>query len=561
MSRDNPQVRRRRSTWLWLLAAALVGGAACSDATTAIDEGGAQRGAEQQRQPIVGGEVDESHTASMVFVFEIGDKGVSLCSGTLIAPNVLLTAQHCVTVDPPSQVRCGHTSFNGPRAPKNFKYVSTDTDIRSDTGLSSSPEYSVGIDEVVVPEGKRDGCGDDIAMLILSEPVPSSQAEPLEPRIDEHLSEGGTFTAVGHGRDGDKDDTAGVRRSRGMRTVEFRCGGDYCKPTVDGNRVAAGKGEFVASVGICHGDSGGGALHDGRVWGVGVRSMGGGACGQPIYTALVPWRDWIVETAARAAAHGGYRTPDWAGDGPDRDDDGIWDEYDNCKGVPNTKQRDDDGDGSGDACAETDGDDVPKAEDNCPNTANADQADQDDDGTGDACEDSDDDGLLDAEDNCPNKANPEQKDENDDGTGDLCGDADGDGVLDGFDICPETPDPDQEDWNNNAYGDACEDADGDGVLDIEDNCPNVGNPDQADGDNDGIGDACIDQCRSGGRCPQTGGSMDAGGGGDDSGGGDNGLEPADSGCSAVGGGRAPVGSVGLVLLMILFIRRQDGVAP
>ena len=59
---------------------------------------------------------------------------------------------------------------------------------------------------------------------------------------------------------------------------------------------------------------------------------------------------------------------------PDRDNDGIRDDCDNCPDTPNPDQADADGDGVGDAC------------DNCATVYNPDQADSDGDGVGDACE-------------------------------------------------------------------------------------------------------------------------------------------------------------------------------
>jgi hypothetical protein len=58
----------------------------------------------------------------------------------------------------------------------------------------------------------------------------------------------------------------------------------------------------------------------------------------------------------------------------DDDEDGVGNVCDNCRAVPNPSQRDADGDGLGDAC------------DNCPETPNPDQADGDRDGRGNACD-------------------------------------------------------------------------------------------------------------------------------------------------------------------------------
>ena len=75
---------------------------------------------------------------------------------------------------------------------------------------------------------------------------------------------------------------------------------------------------------------------------------------------------------------------------PDKDDDGINDDEDNCPDTPNTDQADMDEDGTGDVC------------DNCPETYNPNQEDWDNDGIGDVCDDDDDnDGVIDTKDSHP----------------------------------------------------------------------------------------------------------------------------------------------------------------
>lgn len=115
----------------------------------------------------------------------------------------------------------------------------------------------------------------------------------------------------------------------------------------------------------------------------------------------------------------------------DSDDDGVYDDYDNCPDDSNADQANGDGDSLGDACDldiadDADGDGVLDADDNCLNAANADQTDTDSDDEGDACDatpqgpDSDDDGITDLSDNCINDANPLQEDADGDDIGDAC---------------------------------------------------------------------------------------------------------------------------------------------
>ncbi len=215
---------------------------------------------------------------------------------------------------------------------------------------------------------------------------------------------------------------------------------------------------------------------------------------------------------------------DLLGDACDDDDDndGVPDVADNCPFVKNTDQKNNDGDALGDACdPDDDNDTVPDAQDNCPFTANADQADLDGDKVGDACDDDlDGDEVKNIVDNCPTVANPDQKNSDHDDLGDVCDpDDDNDGVPDTEDNCPWVANGDQSNADGDAAGDACDcDADDDGYAneasgcpkpDEPDNCPSMANPDQADVNNNGIGDACENDWDSDGvvneddNCPWT----------------------------------------------------------
>jgi len=70
----------------------------------------------------------------------------------------------------------------------------------------------------------------------------------------------------------------------------------------------------------------------------------------------------------------------------DQDQDQVIDRLDNCPDEANPDQRDDDGNGVGDACDDFDRDGYRTVTDNCPNDPNPSQADEDGDGIGDACD-------------------------------------------------------------------------------------------------------------------------------------------------------------------------------
>ena len=138
------------------------------------------------------------------------------------------------------------------------------------------------------------------------------------------------------------------------------------------------------------------------------------------------------------------------------------------------------------AWPDTDGDGLPDLWDRCPNVdgrlassqmSAGNHTDSDNDFMGDDCEpaacvsvcgdDSDLDGIQDACDNCPSVANTDQANCDGTGPGDACGpDADGDGVFDDCnqDNCPTLVNPDQANCNAEvevfqgiaAVGDACD---------------------------------------------------------------------------------------------------------
>lgn len=290
-------------------------------------------------QAIAGGETDNTHK-SVVGIFNNTQGG--MCTGTLIAPNLVLTAQHCVAEVPQQFVICGRTEF-GAVYPADSFYLTVETSFSPFGDLLRA-------EEVVIPPGPRDLCGADVALIILSNNVAGVVTEPYIPRIDITAQAGETYTAHGYGDTNGTSGQAGTRRW--LRNREVFCDGLDCQRFA-GNQISAN--EWIGSDGTCQGDSGGPAIDtEGRV--IGVLSRGGDGCTSSVYSAVDDWSDWIRDTADFAAELGGYTPATWVTLGTsdpaieDADLDGIADEIDNCMDVENPEQLDADGDGLGDAC-------------------------------------------------------------------------------------------------------------------------------------------------------------------------------------------------------------------
>jgi hypothetical protein len=210
-----------------------------------------------------------------VVALDIGE--VALCTASLIAPDVLLTARHCVSRTSES-VECPATmpQVTANRAPSSLKVL-----VGDDVGASR--EVAQG-KAVLVPPGDT-LCDADIALVVLDRPV--TGVEPLVVSKG-GIAKGGHVTAVGYGKRGD-DGAAGQKLLRSHVKV-----------------LATSDKEFLVGEATCQGDSGGPAIDESSGDIVGVVSRGGPSCAgagvHNVYTRVDAFLPLVVQALARSSA-------------------------------------------------------------------------------------------------------------------------------------------------------------------------------------------------------------------------------------------------------------------
>lgn len=229
----------------------------------------------QPAHAIVGSRSAPSETIARSIVTVIGSRG-NVCTGSMIAPTIVLTAGHCIT--PNTSYRVIDYTTRPPRLISAQKVV-------------THPQFNM-------QAMNAHRATADVALLQLPSPVPGKSPATLgAPRIP--IMPGTPFTVAGIGATASGSD-AGVGTVRAAGLVVTGKPGTLQVRLVDPLTQNARTG-----MGACTGDSGAPAIEDqnGLSVIVGVVSWSTGAnnsdgCGGLTgVTPLTLYRDWILKTA------------------------------------------------------------------------------------------------------------------------------------------------------------------------------------------------------------------------------------------------------------------------
>jgi hypothetical protein len=240
--------------------------------------------------------------------------GIAICTGSLIAPNLVLTAHHCVADGLTQNLACNPNSFGNPYPVTAFRITTSYNAAATYFNNGSFPSVNnstwFGARNVWVPN--NDICGGDMATLELSSPI--TGVCPIVPRVDQPVTNGEAYRAVGFGITSPRGQTAGTRYT--VSGLSVLCAGN-CGP--DMHPTLEWEGGTTASKGTCEGDSGGPALDaSGRV--IGTVSRGPAyACNDTVYESVYGQAAWVKARALQAATDGNYPAAGWVTGGATSD--------------------------------------------------------------------------------------------------------------------------------------------------------------------------------------------------------------------------------------------------
>jgi len=215
-----------------------------------------------------------------------------LCSASVLAPNVLLTARHCVGEVISEAVACDENgnSTNGDHVAGDEPPEAIGVFVGTSPSFGKTPTAMAK--SIYSPPG-RVFCNSDISLIVIDRPLDGIQ--PYALRLSANAREGEKIRAVGYGRNDAKVPMGTRFRKDQVPVLAIGRG-------ISQSHTHLGEFEFEVGESICEGDSGGPAISETTGAVIGVVSRGGN-CGDDsgnVYTATVGFKDLVDKAFAEA---------------------------------------------------------------------------------------------------------------------------------------------------------------------------------------------------------------------------------------------------------------------
>ena len=259
------------------VGALLAVAAGCSSSAPDEAAEGGERSVARASSPIIQGTTSTSEQDAVVLIVLHDTSGQikGTCSGTLVAPNLVLTARHCVSdTDEGALCTKGGAALQqgGARADLRAADLSIYTGVNA-VQVADQPNKAAARGKQIIHEAVSTICNADVAFIVLDAAV-SGRVAAL--RLTGATREGEVLTAVGWGIT-ESNNLPGSRQQRS--NVQVQAVGPLTLDTQ--SNIGLGDSEFLVGESICSGDSGGPTLSSkGAVVGV-VSRGGGGGSGNP----------------------------------------------------------------------------------------------------------------------------------------------------------------------------------------------------------------------------------------------------------------------------------------
>ncbi len=268
---------------------AMLGSFSCSEGR--LDEG-RERSTREREQFVIGG--TPSDDDSVVAVMGRLEGSGTICSGTLLSPRIVITARHCVSLYTEGEYTCtidGELDLSRPRNPANAGEMGNlmlPEDIAIHLGQVPDLEsVATRTLKVLAPEAD-DICRNDIAILVLEDPLPGAHAKI---RLGTGIDHSESVRVVGYGIN---EERKTMRKERSMVSILGVGPSEFF--SLEGQAMPR---TFVIESVACPGDSGGPAFSDETGEILGVFSLFRGECtsreARNFYTQIAPYEKMLRE--------------------------------------------------------------------------------------------------------------------------------------------------------------------------------------------------------------------------------------------------------------------------